>query len=66
MENSRVSPVSFHTPLLLLAMTRSGRCAAEIRILRLPVVNDFFPIRVLALQLVFEMDLLRRDRLRAV
>ena len=25
-ENSRVSPCSFHTPLLLLAITGSGRC----------------------------------------
>ena len=35
---------------------------AEIRVCRLALVDDFVPVRVLSLQLVFEMDLLRRDQ----
>src|SRR5215469_3175719 len=34
----------------------------QVRVLRLAVVDDFLPVAVLALQLVFEMDLFRRHQ----
>ena len=48
-----MSPVSFHTPLLLQAMTRKRYFrGAKIAIERLPVVANFLPVRFLAFQLV--------------